>query len=503
MKDGATEPAFDWRVCVCGVAASLVLSTLHVWFDPLINPDGVVYLVAANVWLDAGYAAAAKAFPLPIYPVLIGIVHALSGASLLTSAHVLDALLIALIVFAVQRLVWRMGGDFRVQLIAVLLVLLLPELNGFRSFLLRNFGYWALWLLALAALIRYAGAPTWKRAATFFALCLGAVAFRLEGFTLLLLMPLSLLVGRSRQARTTAMLYAPALLAVVFAAGTWALWFDRDGPDGWLEPTVRHAANIFAEGPSRLRGQLDAFGSQILTPGFSDYAAFGLAGAYVAMLLVHLVLAASVPLAVVAITGLWRGTLGPLDRRALPILLCAALLVVLELAAVLASRGLVQTRYAMPAGFVALVISAFVIDDWLTRATTPTARRRLRILIVLGVLYFVGEAGFGLFNSKQHYLDTSDWLAQRTPRTARILSNEPRVVYLANRPFKVEDVIRGRDIGLDELPVDRYGWFAIHLEADDDALRLMLANDARLQLVATFENRKGDEFVVYETIVER
>ena len=89
---------------------SFVLSVIHLAFDPVPNPDGVVYLLAAQAWLDDGYGGAAAIYPLPVYSILIASVHAVSGLGLLTSAHCLDAVLIAASIVGLQRLVAALGG---------------------------------------------------------------------------------------------------------------------------------------------------------------------------------------------------------------------------------------------------------------------------------------------------------------------------------------------------------------------------------------------------------
>src|SRR3954467_12378830 len=85
-------------ISVAAVAASTLASIIHLRFDPLVNPDGIAYLLAAQAWLDSGYAAATSVYPLPIYSVLIAALHSITGLSLLTSAHCLDALLIAALI---------------------------------------------------------------------------------------------------------------------------------------------------------------------------------------------------------------------------------------------------------------------------------------------------------------------------------------------------------------------------------------------------------------------
>jgi len=493
------ERGYALRTSIVGALVSLLWSALHLRFDPLLNPDAVVYLMTAQAWLDAGYAAAAAIFPLPFYPMLIAGVHTITGFDLLTSAHCLDAGLIAILIVGLQRLTWTLGGGGRAQRIVVLLALMLPELNGLRSSLIRDFGYWALWVWALTCLLRYAQAPDIKRSIAFFILCLAATAFRLEAIPLLLLLPIGLTFGAARRPGAAAALYAPATLAIalvgLIAAASTGFSINRD----WAPAMVKMGVTLVTELPAQIQSRLAGFSTHVLDPGFTDYAGFGLAGANVAMILVHVANAASLPLFAIAAFGVARHSVGTLNRNAVPLLWTAFAIVVLGLAAVLLSRGIIQTRYAMPAGLLILVIAAFVIDDWYTRANTPRKRQRLQWMSALLLAYFLGEAAFQLLNSKQHVIETAQWLEQNTMPTARIFSNDARVVYLADRPVDWRGMLGAAEPNSPPPSSEHYDYWAVYSSRNDPQARQIADGDADWQRVAQFANKKGDGFVIYQS----
>lgn len=461
------------------------------------NPDGVLYLLIAQRWLDEGFGAVSAAtLPMPFYSMSIAVVHLSTGLSLLTSARCLNAALIAILVVGLQRLTWVLGGGTRAQVSVVVLALMLPELNGFRSFVIRDFGYWAFSVLALTALVRYAQAPDVKGSVLFFLLCLTAAAFRLEAVLFMLLIPIALVVGQARRPVAAVMLYLPPTIALATIYLMMLAWPDTATNGHWIAATIRTGAGMLAEVSTHIQSQIEGFSLHVLDPKFHDYAAFGLAGGLAVMVVVHIANAASLPMLAIACIGIARRSCGTLNRRMVPLLWAAFAIVVLGLAAVLADRGIIQTRYAMLAGFLIMVVAAFVVDAWYAQASTPSARSKLRWASALVLAYYLGEAGFELRNSNQHYLGTADWLARNTAPSAHIFSNEPRVVYLANRPVAWRDVNR-EGLGVTPLPIDGYDYWAIHFARDDRNARHVADSLAQLQRVAEFANRKGDEFVIY------
>jgi hypothetical protein len=478
---------------LAGVLASIAASLVHLHFDPLPNPDAITYLLAAQAWLDHGYAAAAAIYPSPNYSVAIAWLHSVTGWSLLTSAHVLDAVILAALVVALQRLGRAAGASLRAQVIIVALAILLPELNGYRSFVLRDFGYWTLSTIALVALVRFAIEPDVRWAGAFAVAGGAAAMFRTEAVALLVLVPMALLWLPERR-RFAAMLYAPIVAIIVVGAGIAA------GAPGsaWgrsLIELARKFAALLVEMPSRAHAQVRGFADGVLDPRFHDYAGFGVVGGLATMVMVHVVIATSVPLFAVACIGALRGSLARIDPRVRPVLATALAVAILGVAAALAARGIVQTRYAVSAALLILVASAFVIDDALQRIDQPPQRRRLTTALTLVFAYFVVEDGYGLANSKHHYLLAADWLAGHTDRAVRIFSDDPRIVYLADRRVEARDL--DARPAFEAAPASLAEYDYVVLLESRERVRTNAARTPALDRVVQFESRKGDAIAIY------
>jgi hypothetical protein len=305
-------------------------------------------------------------------------------------------------------------------------------------------------------------------------------------------MPLALPFGVT--GRRAFVMFAICVSIAVVAVALLFVALSASPSTTWLAQTLHQAIRLAAEVPGRVDAQITGFGAHVLDPRFHDYAAFGVAGGLVAMIAVHVCNAASLPLAAIAIAGLAMGASGRIDRRGARIVAAAFGVSILALAAVLTARGIIQTRYAMPAGLLVVVIAAFVVDGWYAHAKSPS--RGLRWASALLALYFLGEAGFGLFNSKYQYVDAARWLTQHTKQNARIFSNDLRVVYLAGRPVDWRNALA--DGTMARASADTYEYWVVNAARDDlEADAFTTANG--LTPVAQFANRKGQALRIYST----
>lgn len=160
---------------------SLALS-LIAWAGSTVNRDGMLYVKAAQAFLDGGFGAAREVFNWPFLPVAMGIVAKISGLSPETSGYLLNAFFMAgacaLMVACIERrqrdLAW----------VASLTVLALPGLNEYRNELLREYGCWFFVMLSFWLAMRWSERPRWSGALAVQATLGAAVLFRPEALTL-------------------------------------------------------------------------------------------------------------------------------------------------------------------------------------------------------------------------------------------------------------------------------------------------------------------------------
>lgn len=183
----------DYLVLGAVFVLSLFLSALAVYVDPVINYDAVWYLEVAKVFAQGDITGGIKidvAYNWPFYSFLIGNLSHFSGFSVDTAAYMLDALFSSITVIASTFIAYEMSRqDRRILLIAAAVFLLLPLVNDYRSFVIRDHGYLAFYTLGLMFFIRYAHAYKMKYAIAWgVSMCL-ALLFRSEALVFLLLAP--------------------------------------------------------------------------------------------------------------------------------------------------------------------------------------------------------------------------------------------------------------------------------------------------------------------------
>ena len=143
------------HIRILAVLISFALSAWAQYSDGIVNRDGILYLEAAAQLEQGQWSAALAVYTWPFYSALIALMSYLTGLGVEPAAHLLDALLFALMVWAFINVVAELGGDRKTLVAAALVVLLAPQLNEHRSDIFRDNGYWAFYLLSLWLFIKY------------------------------------------------------------------------------------------------------------------------------------------------------------------------------------------------------------------------------------------------------------------------------------------------------------------------------------------------------------
>jgi hypothetical protein len=151
------------------------------------NDDAYTYVRVADIMLHEGLAAAYAYYPWATYSVLFA--HfVLIDLDLFTAGRVLNALLYALLAVSFVSVAGELVRNAEptrrsaILFLAAVTVLLYPQLNEYRSMLIRDVGYWAFMLLGLQQLMVAVRMPSrssqfWRRLFAFFAALLFVLRF--------------------------------------------------------------------------------------------------------------------------------------------------------------------------------------------------------------------------------------------------------------------------------------------------------------------------------------
>ena len=146
--------AIPLRLNIAIACISILISAWLIHNDPLINRDGITYLRTAEAYLNHGLIAAIQLFDRPFLSVISGELHRATSLSLAISAQLVVTSLYVTLCLAFVSTIGLLGGDRRTQIIAALIVLSHPVINGYRSDIMRDPGYWAMGVLAFRQLLR-------------------------------------------------------------------------------------------------------------------------------------------------------------------------------------------------------------------------------------------------------------------------------------------------------------------------------------------------------------
>ena len=176
---------------------SILLSIWAVFVDPIINPDALLYLSAAEEFSQGSVHNAFELYKWPFYSFTISIIQSVFGLSSQNAAYTINAIMHAFAMLGFLACVHALGGNKRTLIIAAILILLFPSFNKYRAFIIRDAGFLAFYLWSLYHLFF---AIKTERALSYvlaFSLMVIATLFRIEAVALLTIVPAYLLYARS------------------------------------------------------------------------------------------------------------------------------------------------------------------------------------------------------------------------------------------------------------------------------------------------------------------
>ena len=463
----------DHRLHAPAVAAALgsaLLSAAVLLRRPLVNNDGVYYLLAAEAFARDGLDAARATYPWPFFSVLVAGVAALLRLPVEVAAQVTCAALLAATSAAFVLVVRRLGGTPRLEWLAAGIVVAHPWLNQARDELVRDFGVWALALLALRALLdmedgRAAAVARWATLGS------AAILFRPDAAALLLAAPLALVLHRDAAGRRG---FASAALVLAFALAAGAAAFALMLRIPGIEITGGH---------NRRAATAHAASSPL--PNGREYAPLLLASGLALLPVVKTLKTLGAAHGLLAAAGAWRARPASAFHR-------AALLATLAAAAiplyVQAARLLfVESRYTIVATLVLGLLAPFGAAWLLDRGPRWTGA------VLAAAL--VATAAFSLprDTSAPHVRAAAAWVRDHGGG-ARLRTNSLQVAYLSRAPVDWTRV-RLAAVGGSLDAAGQGELWVVRIAPADARLRARL--DASFTPRATFAGPGGDAVRIY------
>jgi len=445
MTSAAHSASASKDIRLGAVGLSLLLSLWHALVNPIPNPDGFEYVRVAEVFLEQGLGAAFALYPSATYPVLIGVLQG-AGLDPFVAGQVLNAAFYALLVNVFISLVLALRDTRRIALLAATVVLVFPQLNEYRFYMIRDVACIALVLAGTLQLMRYARAPAWREAGLFCGCLLGAALFRAEALVYLVCSPLVLLAGAVPVANAkAAWLRLQGLVVGLGVAGVVVLGLA--GVD--VVGTLQRIAAVYLPFVTAALQPTDAAVSPVAVAVFGDYAAefsgqylwLFMVGGMSTLLLLKLAAGFGGPALLVLLYGWRTGTL-PLRDPALRPLLCNALIAFGILLGFLLLTRFLSTRYTLLFCVLLLPLLPLVIDTALERLPTLPRAGLLRGTALFLLLFCAVDAHVSFGRSKHSLEQASGWLRGQTAPGTLLLTNSNYVAYHSGMVADYDKVYR-------------------------------------------------------------
>ena len=467
-----------WLTPVTAAFAGSLLLSLVARLGSTINRDGMLYINAAQAFLDGGFAAAKAVFAWPFLSIGIAIVSKLTGLGLENAGYLLNALFMAgacvLMVACTARrspaLAWW----------ACLTVLALPGFNEYRNELLREFGCWFFVMLACWLALRWEEQPRWPGALAIQVAVVAAALFRPEAVALFpaLLAWQLFAAPRGQRARNLAMVGALPLIGCVVVV----LLFIS----GKLGPDSRLATDLGRLSTARFDAKADVLASGLIEYARGQARTILLFGS-LALIPVKLFQKFGIfllPLAGFLVAGDVRAAV---RRHAFFVWGIAAHLCVLAIFVI--DLQFLAGRYV---GLILLLATPFVAAglQW----GSQRFRHAKAIIIVLCLVLAAGNV-ISTGAGKAHHVEAGKWLANSGTDVAQVYIDSGRTAYHAGWA-KAPIAARNNRVEIERAAASRrYEFFVLEISRKDPPWESWL-RDTGLQVVQRFEIPNGDAVVV-------
>ncbi len=470
--------------------------------NPL-NYDGILYLTVASTYLKSGFNAALAAYPWPFYSILIAWISKLTHLSLQHTAEGLNNLFLMIVTVAFINLIKKIKDTPTLQIAAAITILAFPALNHYRDLIVRDFGYWAFFLIALNQLLKYLQNPNWRHALTWMLSLLCATLFRIEGAILFMLTPFALLLcpDQAFMQRLTNLikLYCLPLLSLAL----YLTWHHLHSPHTSAEiGRISELANQFTQGGHAI---LNNFQTKIalIKNNLPIYAAagdaknwliFGFTGVFIQAVISTLSLLFTL-LFIYAIIK----RLTPRANATYAIAYVALINIFIALA-FFAQNLFLSDRYLMASCLVLIIWPVFSLEALYQQWRQHNNRWPCWLVAIwLCLAAFGSVISFGY--SKAYITEAGLWLKNNTPIQTTVYSNNKQLLFYSERT-EIDWQNRYDDSNplntLQHVNWRTYNYLAIRIKHEDAQqetaiIKLIGQNPSKI-----FANKRGDKVLIFK-----
>ena len=460
--------------------ACQVIYIQHGW----INDDSVLYFEMARLFSAGEWKQGSELFNWPFYPALISITSKLTHLSIQNSAQLLVVIFFSITTYSYIKLIKLAGGNKTTIICGAFLLLSSSYIVGdVLPMLLRDQGFWAMYLTSLVYFIKFYRTQKLGDALLWQAYAIFAVLFRIEAITFLVCLPLILFKAHdlSLKQKITHYLTLNLIPICLFVLILSILVFSPTvhlSDFGRLEDVALIFPRIMTEIAAKFSAKATIMGNQVLGDYFSDYGMLGIIVSLASILLIKVLGLIGWPL--VGILALSRSNcnvsqpINILQKDTRSIFCWTLTLSLLNAAVIIASVFVLSSRYIIAFGFIALILAAFQLSPLLEEIAKTSNKifwKRLLLLLLFAVIAYSGvknllpkQAGY---NFEQ---DAIAFIKAKNLANNEVFYVTPRSRYFAGAPYAG----RGYEYweytkkAIEDGSIYRYNYLVINLDIDDE-----------------------------------
>ena len=472
---------------------SLLLSILAFTNDQLINSDGVLYMNMAKAYIDGGLTATASMYDWPFFSMLIAKFHQFSGFKLEFSGQLINSLLFVVFTDALFLIASKLLTTQRYVFIAALLILCFSTLNDYRSYIIRDIGYWAFISISMYRTIIFLEKPSWLNGFYWQLSSLLAMLFRVEAITIILATPLFILfqLGVKEGSKASVKLCSFFLFAGVISAVTFTQQQGLMNAFGKVLSVTQFLDYSAITDEFHIKTAI--LGNELLNQYSERYSGMILASGLVYMLLVKIITSLS-PLNLILFTFAKfqhkKVSSNNNTRRFLIFFVGINLIILL---AFLFKQYFMSTRYAVMliTTLMLLMLPAMcrLIDDhW-------QAKNKIALVLIPLLLIASLIDTFTSSVTKGYIKETAIWASQHLPENSRVLTNDIFIDFYFHENEPKTQLKLNREL---EGSPDFDYLIVVEKKSHQDDEKIY--SDWALVPVHQSQNARGDRAIVYKHI---
>jgi len=501
----------DSQIYVFAFLTSIVLSYFIGYRNHVINPDGICYLLSAQIVGSAPIKDVMHLCPQsqwPFYSALIYALAQLSHFSYSASAHIINGIFSLISIGMFIAIIKELGGNRRILWLAAFVVLFSHQFNVLRDNIIRDHGFWAFYLISFYCLLKYFREPKWTTALVWNASLMMATLFRIEGIIFLLGMPFIswFHVNGSFKERTKLFftLNSP-LIFICFLFVAWQLFHTQQGLQklGRVGEVINQLQNgffILADRYQKIKGAITYY-NILPSESRADAGAIILMG-LITWYLYNVAITLSWGYAALLFYAWMKRTIlfSPKSSRVVWGYILINLIMTLVF---LAEHLFISKRYLVALTLILMIWVPFALNDLIQK----WGNLRPRVFLIIASFFIFASALSGVVEfgqSKLYIRSAGNWLADNVPANASLYVNDFQLMYYSDhfgthifellpKYLNIYSVSQGQ--------WKKYDYVALRLHKKEDGELKVLMNElAGLTPVKEFSNQRGNRVVVYKIV---